>query len=62
MKKNLCLKLIFYYAQAKKQNHVVFWKIGVSFLGILKYSLVIQKYFFSYDYGYGNKLLWKSEI
>ena len=39
--RKLCL-----YAQAKKQNYELFWKIGVSYVRILKYSLVIRKYFF----------------
>ena len=39
--RKLCL-----YSQAKKQNYELFWKIGVSYVRILKYSLVIRKYFF----------------
>ena len=39
--RKLCL-----YAQDKKQNYELFCKIGVSYVRILKYSLVIRKYFF----------------
>ena len=40
------IRKLFLYAQAKKQNYESFWKIGVSYVRILKYSLVIRKYFF----------------
>ena len=39
------IRKLYLYAQTKKQNHRVFWKIGVSNVVILKYSLVIQKLF-----------------
>ena len=57
---SLCKSYLF--AQVKKQNYRVFWKIRFSYMGILKYSLVIQKWFFSHGFEYSKKLLERSKI